>query len=376
MGGVYKMEKNRFFDLLAEGKLTRRQMTQVLASIGVGLATVPVFQQRAMAAGEISYFTWAGYEIPELHPAYIEKYDGAPEFSIFGEEEEALQKMRSGFVPDVSHPCTYSVARWRDAGILAPVDASRLSHYGDIFPELRTIKGTVFEDQPYFVPCDWGNSSILYRADLVEIEEESWGLLFDERYAGRLAVYDSVDGAVTAAALTLGVSDPFNMTDEELTAVRELMVKQKDMLRYYWTDQTAVEQGLATGELVAAYAWNSSVVTLKQQGLDVKYMNPKEGILTWVCGLVLIEGGPGDEQAKYDFIDSMIAPEAGQYLIDAYGYGHSNMKSFDLVSIERLEELGISSPEALFAQGIFFEEINPAVREKYISMFEEVKAGI
>lgn len=370
------METNRFLDLLAEGKLSRRDITKVLASVGVGLVTVPVLQRSAKAAEEITYFTWAGYEIPELHQAYVEKYGGSPSIAIFGEEEEALQKMMSGFTPDVSHPCTYSVARWRDAGILTPMDESRLTNLPDMFPEVLDLKGTIHDGQRFFIPAEWGNSSILYRADLVDIQEESWMLLFDERYAGRLATYDSVDGAVIGAALAAGVKDPFNMNDEEIERVRELMVKQKELLLYYWTDQTAVEQGLATGELVAAYAWNSSVVTLKAQGLDVKYMNPKEGILTWVCGLVMINGGPGDEQAKYDFINAMTSPEAGAYIIDVYGYGHSNTKAFDLVPAPRLEELGILEPTALFKQGVFFEEIEPTLREKYIAMFEAVKAGI
>jgi spermidine/putrescine transport system substrate-binding protein len=369
------MEKNRFLDLLAEGKLSRREMTKALAAVGLGLATVPVARRRAAAAEDITYFTWTGYEVPELHGNYTAKY-GEPAFAIFGEEEEALQKLRSGFTPDISHPCTYSVSRWHDAGLLMPIDTSRLSNYGNIFPELTTIKGTRFDDQPFFVPVDWGNSSILYRTDLVDIEEDSWNLLFDERYAGKLAVYDSVDGAVTAAALALGIKEPFNMTDAEIEQCRELLQKQKDLLLYYWTDNTSVEQALASGELVAAYAWNSSVVTLKQQGIPVAYMNPKEGILTWVCGLVMINGGPGDEQAKYDFIDAMISTEAGNFLIDSYGYGHSNAKSFETVPVERLEELGISSPTALFAQGIFFEEIEPSLKEKYIAMFEAVKAGI
>ena len=371
------MEINKFKDLLAEGKMTRRQMTKALASVGLGLATLPVMKQPAKAAeNDIVYYTWAGYEIPELHPSYFEKYGASPESSIFADEDEALQKLVSGFTPDLSHPCTYVVARWRDAGVVAPIDTSRLTHYGDIFPELKSIKGTFDDNGVYYVPIDWGNSSILYRTDLVEIEEESWMLLFDERYAGKLSVYDAVDGAVTAAALALGIKDPFNMTDEQIEQVRQLLVKQKPLLRYYWGDNATIEQSLASGELVAAYAWNSSVVTLKQQGIPVKYMNPKEGILTWVCGLVMINGGPGDEEAKYDFINAMSSPEAGQFEIESYGYGHSNMKSFEKVSPERLDELGISSPTALFAQGVFLSEVPPETREKYITMFEGVKAGI
>ncbi|MEX1108306.1 MAG: hypothetical protein WEC00_05290, partial [Dongiaceae bacterium] len=69
------MEKNRFMDLMAEGKMTRRQMTTALASVGLGLVTMPVFKQPAAAAvNDITYYTWASYEVPELHPSYVEKY--------------------------------------------------------------------------------------------------------------------------------------------------------------------------------------------------------------------------------------------------------------------------------------------------------------
>ena len=64
------------------------------------------------------------------------------------------------------------------------------------------------------------------------------------------------------------------------------------------------------------------------------------------------------------------------YLIDEHGYGHSNRKSFELVSKTRLDELGISSPDALFAQGVFLQPIEPVLREKYVAMFERVKAGL
>lgn len=370
------MDKREFRERLAEGTLTRRQVATALASAGVVFMALPLVTRRARAAGDITYFTWSEYELPDLHQAYIDKYGGSPKVSFFGEEEEALQKLRSGFAPDVTHPCTYSVGRWRDAGVLKPIDTSRLKNYEDIWPALKTIEGTVFDGRPYFVPFDWGNSSILYRTDLVEVEEESWSLLFDKRYAGRLATYDAVDGTVITAALVAGFKNPFSLNDDQLAQVVALMREQRPLLRYYWTDNSAVEQGLASGELVAAYAWNSSVLELKRQGLPVAYMNPKEGILTWVCGLALVTDAPGDEQAAYDFIDAMLEPDAGRYLIEEHGYGHSNRKSFDLVGKQRLDELGISSPAALFAQGIFFQAIDPKRREKYVSMFNDVKAGL
>lgn len=374
-------EFDKFCDNLWNGRLTRRQVSQALLSVGIGMSVLPLAPTRGRAQGKHPIvFEWSGYELPEFHQAYIDRHGASPEFTFFGEEEEALQKMRAGYKPDIAHPCTYSTARWRDAGILKPVDTSRIEAWDTVFPSLKDLPGSHdAEGKNYFVPWDWGNSSVLYRTDLVDpeyIEEESWEILFDERYKGRLAIYDSVDGVMGVVGLIIGAENPFDMTDEELERARELMSKQRDLLRFYWTDNTAVEQALASGELVASYAWNNSYVALQDQGLPVAYMIPKEGIYTWVCGLSIIEGGEGDEDLIYDFLNAMLTPEAGAYLIDAYGIGHANAKSFDLVAAERLAALGIKDPVSHMEGAKYFEEIPPAVREKYIQVFEEVKAGL
>ena len=72
----------------------------------------------------------------------------------------------------------------------------------------------------------------------------------------------------------------------------------------------------------------------------------------------------------------MLDPRSGKQLIEQFGYGHSNTKSFEAADKDRLTELGLSDPAGLFAQGVFLEEVPPATKEKYVSMFEQVKAGL
>ena len=78
----------------------------------------------------------------------------------------------------------------------------------------------------------------------------------------------------------------------------------------------------------------------------------------------------------YDNLNAVLAPEAGAHLVTAYGYGHSNAKTFDIVPKETQEQLGIKDPTSHMAGSKFFEEIVSAVRERYIEIFEEVKAGL
>ena len=250
---------------LSAAHQSRREFALALAATGVGLIGVPAVFRRGFAAEGATYFTWPGYEVPELHPEYAAKYGSPPETTTFADEDGALQKLKAGFKTDIAHPCSDNVQRWRDAELLKPVDTTRLQHWPDVFPHLKELEGTHFQGEPWFVPFDWGNSSVLYRADLVDIEEDSWGLLYDERYKNRLAFLNSAEAAVEVAALVLGYDNIFTLTDDQLTEVKKLILQQRQLLRFYWQDPADIEKGLASGELVAAYGWNSSVANAESR---------------------------------------------------------------------------------------------------------------
>lgn len=73
-----------------EGKMSRRAFTRSLMAAGVGLATVPLSKAARAAEGDqATYFTWGGYDIPELFGEYKEKHGELPNFAIFGGSEEA-----------------------------------------------------------------------------------------------------------------------------------------------------------------------------------------------------------------------------------------------------------------------------------------------
>ena len=224
-------------------------------------------------------------------------------------------------------------------------------------------------------PADWGNSSIAYRTDLVsEAEGETWNIFFDDKYSGKVAFTDS-EVAVEIAGLMLGYSPQkiWEMSDEELAATKPLVQKLVKNCRFIWSDPTELNQALASGEIVAGYAWNETVKTL---GADVplKYAVPKEGIFTWLCGMTLLNVGKADEAAAYDFIDAWISPETGKYLIENTGYGHSNRKAFELADPEQVKALGITDPVKHLANGIFFQPVEAEREAKYVKLWEECKA--
>ncbi len=69
------------------------------------------------------------------------------------------------------------------------------------------------------------------------------------------------------AGLLLGYDKQkiFEMTDAELEATRPLVEKVVKNARFLWKDPTEINQALASGEIVAAYAWNETPKTLKSR---------------------------------------------------------------------------------------------------------------
>jgi spermidine/putrescine transport system substrate-binding protein len=374
-----KHSTNELTDGMMSGQLSRRRFHQILGAAGVSLVMTPVMSRMATAAAadQATFFTWGGYDDPAAFGPYIAKHGEPPNMATFGGSEEALTKMRAGYVVDVSHPCNSGIPRWVATGLFQTADTSKLSNWSDIIPELWQLEGNVADGKPYMVPFDWGQTSVTYRTDLFDLEgqEESWGMLWDERYKGRLGSLASAGDAWWCGTIYAGVAFSEMTTDANFAKVAEVMRKQRPLIRTYTDDETTLEQALASGEIVAAMTWNSSAVTLKSQGVPVKFAEPKEGALTWVCGPIIHKDAPNLDKA-HDLIDAMLSVETGKWLIGENGYGHSNRKSFDEFSAEELAALGLSSnPGDVLSAGKFQIPQTQEFETRMNKEFEEIMAG-
>jgi spermidine/putrescine transport system substrate-binding protein len=360
------------------GRINRRQFAKGLGAVGLGLTAMPLGGAAARAAtgDHPTCFMWAGSEMEGFWQPYIDKFGELPQFSLFADMEEAYAKLRGGFEPDVMMTCVSEVVRWYDAGLLAPIDTDRLSNWPDIIPSLKEIDGTVRDGNRIFVPADWGETTVVFRADLApeyaDPANHTLGILWDPKYRGKVAILDSLVDGVAIAALYAGV-DPWTMDDADIEKVRALLTEQRELIRFYGQSGYDIDEALVAGELVAAATWTSSYYYLKDEGLDVALMAPKEGALAWVCGLT-IHAGTGMIDMAHEAIDAFIDPVGRAYEMTEWGYGSANAKSFDLVDAETLDYMGLPrDPTSYLAARSM--QVDMKNKEKIAMMFEEVKAG-
>ncbi|MCA0043741.1 extracellular solute-binding protein [Celeribacter litoreus] len=320
---------------------------------------------------DLLVFDYSGFEDPAFHTKYAEKNGDVPSFAFFGEEDEALQKLVSGFKADVSHVCAGSVMKWEESGILEPWDTAKITEYAKLDSNL--LGNDVAAASAYFIPTDFGSTATAYNADEVPVEDvKTLQVYKDPKYAGRMTLPDNVDDAYALAYLATGTTDWTSATDEQFEAASAWLREVHPNLRTYWTDPAELAQLMATGEVLVAWAWNETYPTLADEGFPIGFeREATEGSSLWLCGYVNLKDGPGSEDKAYDYINGFLDASNAAVLMDA-GYGISNTEGLATLGDEALIAGGLEPIDApILAQLPMSVEL----REKQSEEFEKIKAG-
>ena len=251
---------------------------------------------------DLLVFDYPGFENPDYHQGYIETHGASPTFSFFGDEEEAFQKLVSGFQADVTHICAGSVAKWIASGIIEPWDTSRIDAFADLNSDLTGEAVASGEAAAYFIPTDFGSTAIAYNPEEVSEEAVSTLEVFNNpEFAGRLTIPDNVDDAYALAYLATGVTNWLDVTDAEFEAASDWLRQIHPNLRTYWTDPAELSQLLSTGEVLVSWAWNETYPTMVEEGRPIAFeREPAEGSSLWLCGYVNMVEAPGSEDKAYE----------------------------------------------------------------------------
>lgn len=350
-----------------------------LALLLAGTATLAAASLASAEDAELTVFDWSGYEDPALNPSYVEKHGDGPTFAFFADEDEAFEKLRTGYKVDVAHPCATNIVKWRDAGLLEPLDTSRITAWNDILPGIRNMKNvmTDADGKAWFLPFDWGNTLPIYRSDLLKAEDiASLKVFADPKFKDKIAIVDNADAAFALGLLAAGVRDVQNVTDEQFAAAAAFLREVHKNVRVYTTDGTELGQAMASGEIELAWAWNETATMLKANGVAVEPMRDQpEGIATWVCGYVLLKDAPGNRDKAYDFLNARLAPDVANYMVTAWGYGHANAAGMAAVDPAAVAAAGYSDIEEMAKKTLFAAPVSPESKQRMVAEFEKIKAG-
>jgi spermidine/putrescine transport system substrate-binding protein len=326
----------------------------------------------ASMTGTLTVLDWAGYEEPAMFSTFHKKYPDVSVRVAFGESDADIYAK----VKAKADTCVYHFyTGWQDLfvrdGLAAELDTSKLNGWSQIperFKKLGQLNG-----KQYFVPWDWGYSSVLYRTDKVPGGIDSWTALFDPKYKGHVAMWDDAPGAVRIASYIKGY-DESKLTDEQLAEIEKMWTEQKKLNLFYWTGEPELVQGMASGEIWVAYAWQGAYNILLKQGIPVAYANPKEQRNSWV-GLYGITPWCKAKDLATAFLDEKLTPEVGINVINAFAYGHPNPAATQgITNTLLIKALSLDDPTVL-ERTRFMLQMTEQDRVKQSQLWARVKAA-
>ena len=358
---------NRSFNVLAPNGMTRRQLMQL---IGAGAAASISGVRPAFAAEPLNLFTWTtwgGDDFVEF--AAEHETDIRPSF--YSSSDEMVSKLRGGGdrLYDMVVPIQSFVPLMADLGLIKPMDKSKFTNLDGLFPEFVGTPEWEIDGDFYGAPFVWGANAIAYnRKETGEIN--SLDALWDPKYAGRIGIRDEPEDSLAVGALKLGIEKPYQMDEAELQEVKKLMIAQKPLVRAYWKNIADVQTMLASGEIVVSWAFLAIVKPLRDLGLDVGWVWPKEGAIGWNEGIAMVSD-TSKEDAVTEYANLTLSPEYGKMMGEVSRYATSSAEAVEQMDPELVTDLGID-PSKMSA--LVFKQALPN-RARWIEIWNEIKAA-
>jgi spermidine/putrescine transport system substrate-binding protein len=334
--------------------------------------------------GTMNILEWQGYEANGTEAQTYGMLAGKSYTDDFGpdglkytyivNDTQAVNKARQVQF-DLMHPCIENLQDYVNGGLVQPWDTSLLPSFKNLNPVL-TKKGQI-DGQQYFIPWDWGYASILYRTDKVAPEDATgWELFWNEKYKGRIAMWDGAQSNFEVAALKLGFPEMDNMTSDQVEQAKEALIEQKPLNKFYWkSEYSDMQPAFKAGDIWISYAWQDAYVNMKAEGLAVEFMEPSQGKLGWTCGFQLGSTTKNYRHA-HQYVESFINHAACVDMVNLFYYGSADatVEPSDVKDKGLATKLNIGDPAALSGDNVNLQSWMPNENEVALA-WEEVHAA-
>jgi putative spermidine/putrescine transport system substrate-binding protein len=201
-------------------------------------------------------------------------------------------------------------------GDVTEINTDLIEGYADVMPSLQEPGHNTVDGKHYGVPYLWGPNVLMYNTDVVKEEPTSCDITWDadSPYAGKVTAYDSpifiADAALYLMAHEpdLGITDPYELTEEQLDAAVELLTTQSDLIGKYWAGYADEIDAFASGDVVVGTAWPYQVNVLQADGEPVEAVIPEEGATGWADTWMMSANAP-HPNCMYEWMKWTMTPE-------------------------------------------------------------------
>ncbi len=299
-----------------------KRIIPVLLCLLLLFSALPV---QAFAAPEkvtINVYNWGQYIADgtdgyiDVNKAFTEATGIEVNYMTFDSNETMYTKLKTGgSTYDVIIPSDYMVARLIAEDMLEELDYSNIPNYALVD---EVYKNTSFDpENKYSVPYTWGTVGVIYNTKYVdEADTGSWDLLWNEKYSGKILMFDNPRDAFAIAQFLLGID--INTEDaDELRSAAYKLIEQKPLVQGYVMDQIFSKMEREEAWIAPYYA--GDYLLMAEENPDLAFYFPEEGFNLFIDAMCIPKGCQNKAAAEA-YINFLCNPEISGENLDYLGY--------------------------------------------------------
>ena len=294
------------------------------------------------------------------------------QYSTYDSNEIMYSKLANGGITvDVIIPSDYMIGRMVQEGMLEELNFSNIPNYQYIDD---SFKNTSYDpENKYSVPYTWGTVGIIYNTKYVdEADVTGWELLWNEKYAGKILMFDNSRDAFGIAEYLLGYD--VNTTDEaELQDCAAKLAEQKPVVQQYVMDQ--IFDAMENEEAWIAPYYAGDYLTMVEENPDLAFYRPTAQGYNMFIDAMCIPTCCQEKEAAEAFINFLCSLEISSANMAFLGYSVPSTAAKELMDPE-IANSDVAYPDAdTLATGTSFNYL-PEETSRYMeSLFMEVRNG-
>ena len=315
--GEQNKKRNRSTASDSRSMRTFRRIVAVAACVALVFSVGGIILFARSGAGEeqvtLNVYNWGQYiadgsdDSLDIIAEFERRYPGIKvNYQTYDSNETMYSKLvNGGITVDVIIPSDYMIARMRQEGMLLELDFDNIPNYQYID---ETFRNTSYDpENKYSVPYTWGTVGIIYNSKYVdEADVTGWELMWNEKYAGKILMFDNSRDAFGITQYMLGYD--VNTTDEaELQHCADMLAQQKPVLQQYVMDQIFATMQNEEAWIAAYYA--GDYLVMAEENPDLKFFLPEHQGFNLFIDAMCIPSCAQEKEAAELFINFLCDPE-------------------------------------------------------------------
>jgi spermidine/putrescine transport system substrate-binding protein len=268
---------------------------------------------------------------------------------------------------DIIIPSDYMIQKLIGDGseencMLEPFDATTIENYAYIDDSFKNMYYD--PENLYSVPYTYGMMGVIYNSELVDevdYKDNSWNLLWNEKYKGKILQFNNPRDAFGTAMYLEGL----DINSKDIAVWNKAFLKlseQKALVQGYVSDEVFNKMTTASAAIAPYYA--GDFLTMASDNEDLSFYYPREGTNYFVDAMCIPKNSKHKDIAK-EYINFMLSEEIAVANALYIGYASPNTLIYN-------SDTGYINPE--YEEGML-ELTDKAIEILYGASPDDVNAG-